>query len=94
MQKRVEQREEMIDKKLTEMEAKQIALMEKTQVVDTTKQEITKVKEEQYAKLERIAGLNKDQAKDILMEAAEKEFGPAILERCAKSKTKRQKKWK
>jgi ribonuclease Y len=83
-QKRLEQREEMFDKKLTEIDAKQQALLEKTQSLDATKQEVIKVKEEQYAKLERIAGLTKDQAKDLLMNAAEKEYGPDILDRLRK----------
>ena len=84
LQKRLEQREEMFDKKLSEIEAKQQALHEKTVAVDSMKQEITKIKEEQYAKLERIAGLNKEEAKSVLMQAAEKEFGPAIMERLRK----------
>lgn len=84
MQKRLEQREEMFDKKLSEIETKQQALHEKTQSIDATKQEIIKIKEEQYAKLERIAGLSKEQAKDILMQASEKEFGPQIMERLRK----------
>lgn len=83
-QKRLEQREEMFDKKLSDMESKQQALLEKTQALDAAKQEIIKVKEEQYAKLERIATLSKDQAKDVLMQAAEKEYGPEIMERLRK----------
>lgn len=83
-QKRLEQREEMFDKKLAEIENKQQALLEKTQSLDAAKQEIIKVKEEQYAKLERIATLTKDQAKDVLMQAAEKEYGPEIMERLRK----------
>ncbi len=83
-QKRLEQREEMMDKKIAEMDAKQQAMLEKTQALDATKQEVLKVKEEQYAKLERIAGLTKEQAKDMLMTAAEKQYGPEIVERLRK----------
>ncbi|MBI4122041.1 MAG: ribonuclease Y [Parcubacteria group bacterium] len=83
-QKRLEQREEMFDKKLSEIETKQQAVMEKSQQLDAVKQEVLKIKEEQYAKLERIAGLDKAQAKDLLMGAAEKEYGPDILERLRK----------
>lgn len=83
-QKRLDQREELFDKRLTEIEQKQQALTQKSAELDAAKQEITKVKEEQYAKLERIAGLTKDQAKDVLMNAAEKEFGPEIVERLRK----------
>lgn len=83
-QKRLDQREELFDKRLIEIEQKQTAVAEKAQQLDATKQEIIKVKEEQYAKLERIAGLNKEQAKEVLMTAAEKEFGPLIVERIRK----------
>ena len=70
IQKRLEQREELFDKKILELESKQQGIIEKTQALETTKQEIIKVKEEQMAKLERIAALTKDQAKDILINAA------------------------
>lgn len=83
-QKRLDQREEMFDKRLAEIDQKQQTINERSQQLDAMKQEIVKVKEEQYAKLERIASLNKEQAREVLMQAAEKEFGPEIMERIRK----------
>lgn len=83
-QKRIEQREEMLDKKLAEIDAKQQVVTEKSAHLDAAKQEVVKVKQEQYEKLQRIAELSKEQAKDVLMNAAEKEYGPEIMERLRK----------
>lgn len=83
-QKRLEQREETFDKKLLEIQDKQQVLQEKATQVDQIKEEVTKIKEQQMEKLQRIAELNKEDAKRVLMEAAEKEFGPDILDRVRK----------
>lgn len=83
-QKRIEQREETFDKKLLELQDKQQELVEKTEEIKTTKESLLQLREEQMEKLQRIAALSKDDAKNVLMETAEKEFGPEIQGRIRK----------
>jgi len=83
-QKRVEQREEAFDKKLLDLQDKQNTIIEKDQELQKAKENIQKIGEEQQAKLERIAGLNKEEAKKVLIESVEKEFAPEIHDRIRK----------
>lgn len=83
-QKRLEQREETFDKKLTELQDKHSQLTEKAEEIRTVREELKNAKEEQVKKLEEIAGLSADQAKEALMQTAEKEYGPEIKERIQK----------
>jgi len=83
-QKRVEQREEAFDKRLIELQDKQQLIVEKAQEIVKAREEIKTIREEQMAKLERIAGLNKEEAKDLLIGTVEKEYGEEILSRVRK----------
>ncbi|KKS93564.1 MAG: Ribonuclease Y [Parcubacteria group bacterium GW2011_GWA2_43_13] len=69
--KRLETREEMFDKKLLEIEGKHKILEDKSKQLDDAKAHIQTIREEQIAKLEKIAGLSMEDAKQILMENAE-----------------------
>ncbi len=83
-QNRLAQREEAYDKKLSTIEEKQEKLVQDEKALDSVKEDLKKAKEEQYAKLERIAQLDREQAKALLMDSAEKEFGPDIVSRLRK----------
>ncbi len=61
-QKRLENRESLFDQKLLELENKKRELLEKAERIEKIKTEIGKIKEEQMAKLEKVAGLTKDEA--------------------------------
>lgn len=83
-QKRVEQREESFDKKLSELQDKQNSIVEKEQELTDAKEAVKKIGEDQMAKLERIAGLDKEAAKDLLIKTVEKEWGDEIHDRVRK----------
>jgi len=72
-QKRLEKRENMFDQKLLEFQDKQQKLQEKVEKVQDIKRQIEKIKEDQSIKLQNIAGLNKEQAKEEILKQVELE---------------------
>ncbi|TSC56438.1 MAG: uncharacterized protein G01um101418_355 [Parcubacteria group bacterium Gr01-1014_18] len=84
MQERLEKRESLFDKKISDLEIKQQQLAEKTQKLEVAKQEILDIKAQQHEKLQKIAGLSRDQAKTILMESTETEMRGELLTRIKK----------
>jgi ribonuclease Y len=84
LQRRLESRESLFDKKLLEFEDKKQILLDKAEKVEKIKQEIEKIKEEQSEKLQKVAGLDKEEAKKILFEQTEKEVGEELLSRIRK----------
>lgn len=84
MQERLESRETLFDKKLIDLEDKQQKLQEKSEHLDRAKEEIGKIREQQIAKLEKIAGLTKDDAKRVLMENTEIEIKDELAHRITK----------
>ncbi len=83
-QKRLEQRESLFDQKLLDLENKKQELFDKAERVEAVKKEITKIKEEQIAKLEKIATLTKEEAKQVLLDNTEKEIKDDLLQRIKK----------
>lgn len=84
IQGRVEKREAMFDRKLMEFEDKQQKLYDKAERLESLKREINQIKEEQLAKLEKIAQLTKEEAKKVIIENTEREMGEELLERIKK----------
>lgn len=84
IQERLERREGLFDQKLLDLQEKQQKLQERATQLDAIKAEIQKVKEEQLAKLERIAALTKDDARRVLLENVERETKEDILTRIKK----------
>lgn len=84
LQKRLEQRESLFDKKLLDIESKKQDILEKVERVNKVKEEVARIKEEQMEKLQKIAKLTKDDAKKELLEMTEKEVKEDILERMKK----------
>lgn len=84
MQDRLEKRENMFDEKLLDLEQKKEALSEKAEGIEQGKQEILEIKEQQIAKLERIAGLDQEKAKDVLLDYVQKEHSESLASRIKK----------
>ena len=70
-ERRISQKEETLDKKTENLERKESALNVKIKGLEAKELEITEIKEKQMAELERISGLSKDEAKDIIMKSIE-----------------------
>jgi ribonuclease Y len=83
-QKRLEKRESLFDQKLLELQEKQQKLYDKANQIEKLKAEIQKIKEEQIAKLERIANLSREEAKKLLLETTEKTIQDELINRINK----------
>ncbi len=84
MQQRMEKRENMFDQKLLQFEQQKEGLQKKEDEITSLKKDIIKIKKEQMEKLERVAELSRDDAKEVLMRHVEKEMAEALDSRVKK----------
>ena len=84
LQRRLENREALFDQKLLELENKKQELLDKAERIEKAKSEIGKIREEQIAKLEKIAELTKAEAKKVLLDNLEKEMKDDLMIRIRK----------
>ena len=84
LQARVEKREATFDQKLLDLENKQQELYQKAEKVEKIKEEITAVREQQFVKLETIAGLTREEAKEVLLKNTEEKIKDELVLRVAK----------
>lgn len=83
-QNRLEQREAAFSKRLLELQEKQQDLYDRVNKVEEAKEKIRQIKEEQSTKLQTIAGLNKEEAKEALFKKIETEAGDELMSRVRK----------
>ncbi|MDD4074433.1 MAG: ribonuclease Y, partial [Candidatus Pacebacteria bacterium] len=81
---RLFKREEETEEKAKEIEEKRIDINERVEKLKEIKSQLEQLKEDSLVKLESISGLTKEQAKDELLERAEKEYDADVLERLRK----------
>jgi ribonuclease Y len=86
-QHRLEKRETLFDQKLLDLENKQTKLQEKGKEIEGIKEEIKKIKVDQLEKLQKIAGLTKEEALKVLFDNVERESEEAIMNRIKKADT-------
>ena len=84
LQKRLEKREGLFDQKLLDLENKQQKLYDKAKRLEAVKKELSNIKGEQLAKLEKIAQLDKEKAKEILLTEVEKQAKEDLVGRMKK----------
>ncbi|HCC23400.1 TPA: ribonuclease Y [Candidatus Falkowbacteria bacterium] len=84
IQTRLEKREELFDQKLLELETKQTKIQDKAKEIENIKGQIQKIKTDQLGKLEKIAGMNKEKAIQVLMDNVEKENQESLMSRIKK----------
>ncbi|MFA6422087.1 MAG: ribonuclease Y [Candidatus Buchananbacteria bacterium] len=82
--KRLEKRESLFDQKLLDLENKKQDIVDQLERVNTAKEEISKIREEQMTKLEKIAGLTKAEAEKILMDNTERMIAENLAHRISK----------
>jgi ribonuclease Y len=73
MERRIEQKERNVEIKQSQVEKEKKSLHEKANEIKKIREEVLKVKEQQMQRLEKIAQINKDDAKKLLLQMAEKE---------------------
>jgi ribonuclease Y len=83
-QKRIEKREALFDQKLLELQDKQTKLVEKSKDLDVAKEEVDRLRAERIARLEAVAGLGKEAAKEELLKVIEETEQDAIVSRIRK----------
>lgn len=84
LQKRLEKRESLFDQKLLDLQEKQQKLFEKANKIEKIKEEIQKIKQNQIEKLEQVAALSKEKAKEVLLKNTEEEMKEALVSRIRK----------
>jgi ribonuclease Y len=84
LQDRLEKREALFDQKLLDLESKQQKLIDRAKEIEKIKEKIQQIQKEQFAKLEKIAGLTKEEAKKVLLENTEKEIKEELVVRINK----------
>ncbi len=84
LQERLEKRENLFDKKLLDLEAKTTKLQDKAKDIEIAKDKIKKIQAEQIEKLEKIAGLNREEAKKVLLENVERDASETLASRIKK----------
>jgi len=93
IQDRLEKREALFDQKLLELENRQSDVQKQAEVLTQSKQELVKIREQQFQKLEQIAGLSRDQAKDVLVRNTEEQMKEDLLLRIRKLQAESQVRW-
>jgi ribonuclease Y len=83
-QRRLEKREGLFDKKLLEVEDRKAKLDERMKQMDEAKAQIDRIREEQAARLQEVAGLTREQAVERLMGEVEKTSQEALMSRLKK----------
>ncbi len=81
---RLEKRETMFDQKLIEFQEKQQKIVEKAEQIQKIKQEIEAVREQQIGKLQEVANLTRDEAKELLMQKIEETSKTDLMGRIIK----------
>ena len=72
-ERRLIQREETLDKKASNLETREETLNNKMAELTTKEAELDEIKSKQMAELERVAGLSRDEAKQIVIDRVQKE---------------------
>jgi len=84
LQSRLEKRETTFSQKLLELQDKQQKLYDKISKVEEAKEKIHQIKKDQLEKLEKIANMTKDEAKEVLFKNVEAQMKDDILSRIKK----------
>ena len=84
LQARLEKRETVFSQKLLELQDKQQLLYDKVNKVEEIKEKIKTIHDEQLAKLEKIAGLSKEEARQVLFKNLEREIKDDLVVRINK----------
>lgn len=84
LEQRLEKREEVVDQRLDELERGKKILEQKAEEIRKIRQETEESRKKELARLEKIAGLSKEQAKQVLLQLTEEENRELIAQRIAK----------
>ncbi len=83
-QTRLEKRESLFDQKLLDLENKHAKIAEQEAKLEAARQELGAIREQQMAKLEKVAGLTQEEAKKVLLDNIEMRNRDELLARLRK----------
>ena len=81
---RLEQRESIFDKKILDLENREQNVKKEQEKIQKLKEQIKEIRQDQIKKLEKVANLTKDKAKEILLDLVEKEAEDELMLRIRK----------
>ncbi len=81
MEERLEKKDENLEKKSGELERNQNNLLQKAQEIKNIKEEVEQVKTEQSEKLQKIAKLSYEEAKDLLLKMSEEKYKEELVQK-------------
>lgn len=84
MQERLDKRESLFDEKLLQIEQEKESLGTQKEELENTKKDLLGLREKQLEKLERIAALTSEQAKEVLLNNVKKEVDESLMSRVRK----------
>ena len=84
MQERLEKRENSFSQKLLDLQDKQQKMYDKLTQIESAKEKIKKIREEQFEKLETIAAMTKDEARNVLFKNIEEQSKDDMMSRIKK----------
>lgn len=84
LEEKLEKRRMLFDQKIFEFEEEKVKLADKVKKIEEIKERIQVLNDEANLRLEKISGLSKKEAKEILLCQLEKEFHEEILNRLRK----------
>ncbi len=87
LRSRLETRETSFSQKLLDLQDKQQKLYDKISKVEEVKEKIYKIKQDQIDKLEKIAEMDKDKAKKVLLKNVESQMEETLVSRIRKMDT-------
>jgi ribonuclease Y len=84
IESRLEHRQEILDNKLEEIDRAREVLEKKAQEIRNTRFELQEIRKKQLETLEKVAGLSREKAKEVLLEMVEKDVKEDMLARITK----------
>lgn len=86
LEKSLRRREEMIDRRLESVENEKTKLVTKEKEIETIKNEIGQVRLKQHETLEKIAKINTEEARELLLRSVEKEYKDDLIKKIKEQK--------
>ena len=84
IQTRLEKRESLFDQRILDLENKQQKVVQKAAEVEEIKEQIGQIRQQQIDKLEKVAALDREQAKQLLMDNVEQSMADDLMQRIRK----------
>ncbi|EKD49840.1 MAG: hypothetical protein ACD_63C00033G0002 [uncultured bacterium] len=84
LEQRIEKREENIDRKYDQIDRKVNDIEKRSRKIREVRKELDAIRRQQLAKLEKVAGLSREKAREVMLELTEKDIKDRLLKRIKK----------